>query len=104
MKLSPYHIILIFIASSLAACGNRQKTTETDHPLDSIEARNKAQRIGYIIQSKPEVDLSNYKKDREGFIHIFNGENFDGWRGYGKDIMPEAWTIEDDAIKINGSG
>jgi hypothetical protein len=27
-----------------------------------------------------------------------------GWRGYNRTDMPTAWTIEDGAIKINGSG
>jgi Domain of Unknown Function (DUF1080). len=103
MKLSLQHIVLLFMVAVLTACGNKQKT-KTEQPLDSIEARNKAQRIGYVILNKPEIDLSSFKKDRNGFIHIFNGENFDGWRGYGKDVMPDAWTIEDGAIKINGTG
>jgi hypothetical protein len=35
---------------------------------------------------------------------IFNGENFEGWRGYNRTDMPGKWTIEDGAIKINGGG
>lgn len=35
---------------------------------------------------------------------IFNGENFEGWRGYGREDMPSKWTIEDGCIKINGGG
>ena len=37
-------------------------------------------------------------------VAIFDGETFDGWRGYLTDHVPGAWTIEDGCIKINGSG
>ncbi|WP_286847383.1 3-keto-disaccharide hydrolase [Proteiniphilum sp. UBA5463] len=40
----------------------------------------------------------------EGWITLFNGTDFTGWRGYNRADMPSAWTIEDGAIKINGSG
>ncbi len=42
--------------------------------------------------------------EEEGWTTIFDGKTFDGWRGYNKDTVPAAWTIEDGAIKINGSG
>lgn len=40
----------------------------------------------------------------DGYIVLFDGETFEGWRGYNKDTIPGAWTIEDGCIKINGSG
>jgi len=42
--------------------------------------------------------------DDDGWIVLFNGKNFDGWRGYNMDRMPEAWIIENGAIRIQGSG
>lgn len=42
--------------------------------------------------------------DTTGWVSIFNGKDFTGWRGYDKTDVPKAWTIEDGAIKINGSG
>ena len=41
---------------------------------------------------------------KNGYITIFDGETFNGWRGYGKDRVPSKWTIEDGCIKFNGSG
>lgn len=41
---------------------------------------------------------------KEEWISLFDGKSFDGWRGYNRADMPKAWTIEDGAIKINGSG
>lgn len=42
--------------------------------------------------------------EEEGYTVLFDGKTFDGWRGYNRTDMPTAWTIEDGAIKINGSG
>ena len=40
----------------------------------------------------------------EGWTVIFDGKTLNGWRGYGKDKAPSRWTVEDGAIKFNGSG
>lgn len=40
----------------------------------------------------------------EGWIELFNGIDFTGWRGYNRADMPSAWIIEDGAIKFNASG
>lgn len=37
-------------------------------------------------------------------VELFNGENFEGWRGYNRADMPAKWTVEDGCIKINGGG
>lgn len=58
----------------------------------------------YTIVNAPEVDLANFEVDEEGYIKIFNGKDFTGWRGYGKDHVPTMWTVEDGCIKFNGKG
>lgn len=58
----------------------------------------------YAVMDKEQVDLSGFTTDKDGYIEIFNGKDFTGWRGYGKDVVPGKWTIEDGAIKFNGSG
>jgi hypothetical protein len=40
----------------------------------------------------------------DGWITVFDGKSFDGWRGYNKTDVPSRWVIEDGAIKLNGSG
>ena len=52
----------------------------------------------------PTVDITTFPKDKEGRYVIFDGKTFNGWRGYDRADVPGAWTIEDGAIKINGSG
>ncbi|SMO76688.1 protein of unknown function [Saccharicrinis carchari] len=76
---------------ALGACGtgsNKKNTSNSEAMLKS--------------ETKPNM-LSSEEVD-EGWILLFNGKNFDGWRGYGRKDVPAAWSIEDDAIKINGSG
>ena len=58
----------------------------------------------YVVLDNPQIDLSKFKKDDEGFILLFDGESMDGWRGYGRDDIPGRWIIDDGAIKFNGSG
>ena len=58
----------------------------------------------YTVVDAAQVDLSACPQDEEGYYVIFNGENLDGWRGYGKDYAPTKWTVEDGAIKFNGTG
>ena len=41
----------------------------------------------------------------EGWVLLFDGESFDGWRGYRKDAVPtEHWKIEDGSIHKIASG
>jgi hypothetical protein len=40
----------------------------------------------------------------EEWISLFDGKTLEGWRGYNRADVPAAWTVEDGAIKIQGSG
>ncbi len=40
------------------------------------------------------------KKDEEGFVSLFNGKDFTGWK---INENEKAWSIEDGAIKANGN-
>jgi len=55
-----------------------------------------------MVSSSSASAKESSKKD--GFVSIFDGKTFNGWRGYNRTDMPTAWTIEDGAMKINGSG
>ncbi len=39
----------------------------------------------------------------EGWTLLFDGQNLDGWRGYGADAFPSQWTIEDGALHYDSS-
>lgn len=47
---------------------------------------------------KPNTLSSSEKK--EGWVLLFNGKNFTGWRQYNGTEMPSNWVIEDEAMKV----
>ncbi|MDR0333141.1 MAG: DUF1080 domain-containing protein [Dysgonamonadaceae bacterium] len=58
----------------------------------------------YRILDNPQMDLSLLPVDDEGYIVLFDGLTFNGWRGYGRPDVPGKWTIEDGTMKFNGAG
>lgn len=80
--------ILIF-----SSCGKTNKTENETMSESNTEQTEEAA-----------VNTLSAKEKEEGWILLFDGKSFEGWRGYNKQNMPAAWSIEDDAIKINGSG
>ena len=55
-------------------------------------------------QAEETTDKNETEMTSDEWITLFDGTSFEGWRGYGRQDVPTAWTIEDGAIKINGSG
>ncbi len=72
----------------LASCGGGGTKTTTE-----------------TVQEPVKITLSGntFDQDADGWITIFDG-TFKGWRGYNKADVPGAWVIDDNAIKITGSG
>jgi len=83
-------LICAVVVLSMTACGAKSKNEVNKMPE-------------YRVIEKQVVDLSEFQVDEDGYIVIFDG-TFKGWRGYGKDHVPTKWTIDDGAIKFNGSG
>lgn len=91
------------IAGTLIACGGEKKTA--DNAAQSTEPKIEEKMApAYTVVENPVVDLSEFPKDKDGYITLFDGKSFKGWRGYGKDKVPSKWTIDNGAIKFNGSG
>lgn len=93
----------LIIAVSMVSCGggtSSDKATQTD----TIAQEETSKVPEYKVLDNTQIDLSKLPKDKDGFITIFDGKTFDGWRGYGKDKVPAKWTIEGGAIKFNGTG
>jgi hypothetical protein len=40
------------------------------------------------------------KEKKSGWVLLFNGKNFTGWRQYNGTEMPKNWIIEDNAMKV----
>jgi len=73
------------------------ETVETVVPATDISPE-------YTVLDKTQYSLSKFAMDKDGYYIIFDGNTFNGWRGYNRDDVPSRWVIDDGAIKLNGSG
>lgn len=87
-------------AMAMASCGNKNANANAE----ATETDSVAEQPAYTLLDKEQVDLSQFPQDAEGYYVIFNGKDFTGWRGYGKDTVPGRWTVDEGAIKFNGAG
>ena len=85
----------------MAACGGPGAKGKA--AADTAAAETKAV-PEYTVINNATIDLSGFPQDKDGYYVIFDGKTFNGWRGYGKDHVPSKWTIDNGAIKFNGSG
>lgn len=99
------YLISGLLILSVASCGGGKKTDDTKDGDTKAGTETTEKKVPeYTVLDNPQVDLSKYPVDKDGYITIFDGKSFDGWRGYGKDKVPARWTIEDGALKFNKSG
>ena len=100
MKKVFYPLACCMIAGVITSCGSSPKSNSAqEEPSADMVA------LAYSSTLKgAETDSLNLPVDEDGYITIFDGKTFNGWRGYGKDRVPSKWTIEDGCIKFNGSG
>lgn len=85
----------------VTACGGGKKTNEAPA---AEEPKAEAEVPEYKLLDLPTVDLASFPKDADGWITVFDGKTFNGWRGYNKTDVPKRWTIDGNAIKFNGTG
>ena len=93
----------LLISGALASCGGGTQKTENTAPAAETKTTENAM-PEYKVLDNPQVDLSEFKTDKDGYIVLFDGKEMKGWRGYGKDYIPGKWTVDNGAIKFNGSG
>lgn len=84
------------------SCGGGKKTEEA--ATDAAETKTEAAVPEYTLLDLPTVDLSKFPKDADGWITLFDGKTLNGWRGYDREDVPNAWEVNDKAIHIKGSG
>ncbi len=92
-------LCLVFVLSSCGGSSSKKPAEKTE-PVVEEKA---APAVPEIIE-RPQVDLSKFSKDKDGYISLFDGKGLVGWRGYNKETVPESWTVENGTIKIKGSG
>ena len=100
MKKVFYPLACCLAAGVLVSCGGQKKAGTAQEEQSANEVA-----LSYSKSLKAaETDSLQLPVDADGYITIFDGKTFNGWRGYGKDRVPSKWTIEDGCIKFNGSG
>jgi hypothetical protein len=105
------YVVSILLAGILFSCGGGPKKAPDTKGIDDKKEEVKTTVVPeangvpeYTIVERPQVDLSKFPKGEDGFITIFDGKTFDGWRGYDKDSIPTKWAINDGAITFSGAG
>ncbi|WP_029906789.1 DUF1080 domain-containing protein [Prevotella sp. 10(H)] len=104
MKKIVYSLGCVILAGAMVACGGGKKADGGE----ATKSEGKETETKLAINTKPLDETTTTEEtfavDADGYISIFDGKTFKGWRGYGKDKVPGKWTIEDGAIKFNGTG
>lgn len=103
MKKLAYLISSLLIVTAISSCGGGKKENKEGEAKAETETTEKKV-PEYTVIENAQVDLSKFPVDKDGYITIFDGKTFEGWRGYGKDHVPGRWTIDNGAIKFNKSG
>ena len=102
MKKVFYTLACVAFVSSLASCNGGKKTSDAAN-ADSTTAEAATMTpiaVSTTLQGE-QTDTLMLPTDKDGYISIFDGKTFNGWRGYGKDNVPSKWVIEDGCIKFN---
>jgi len=105
MKKIAFGLSCLLLSGAFFACGGGTKTSAGDTKTDADTTKTEVNKMPeYTVLDNPQVDLAKFKKDKDGYVMIFDGKTFEGWRGYGRDTVPGKWTIDNGAIKFNGTG
>ncbi len=48
------------------------------------------------LESQEQIDSD--RATEAGWVSLFDGKSFDGWRGYAQETMPSGWTIDEGAM------
>lgn len=106
MKRISYLLSIMLIGGLISVYGGNSKkqTDDTNPEAKSTTETTEATTPEYTVLELPQVDISTFEKDEDGYVVLFDGKSFTGWRGYGREDVPARWVIDDGAIKFNGSG
>jgi hypothetical protein len=82
-------LTLVLLFALFMSCGSKQETETTDQtPVESQAV------------DTSDLNILADEEKAEGWILLFDGKSFEGWRGLGREGIPEGhWIIEDGTIK-----
>ena len=98
MRKAIYPLACCLVAGTMISCQGTKKAVNDVEEVDMV-----ALACSPSLLAQP-TDTLEFPVDADGYITIFDGETFKGWRGYGKDHVPSRWVIDNGAIKFIGSG
>ncbi|HEY3390852.1 MAG TPA: DUF1080 domain-containing protein [Prolixibacteraceae bacterium] len=55
-------------------------------------------------KEKTALNTLSAAEKAQGWLLLFDGKTNEGWRGYNKTTFPAAWTVENGALRLKGSG
>lgn len=100
-------LILAAIAALATSCCCRKNCkccSCAENGQSAAATKTASSELEYNVVERPQTDISALPKDADGWITIFDGKSLDGWRGYGMDVPPQSWDVQDGAIHLVGSG
>jgi len=119
MKKISYFLSIIVATSMMFACTQKKAQTAATPTADTTavdpnlvaEGPNEQlitsvtdSTVKYVLIERPQVNLDDFAKGKDGFITLFDGKTLNGWRGYNKDTIPARWSIDNGTLKITGGG
>ena len=100
MKKVFYPLACCLAAGVLVSCSGQKKSGSAQEEQSANEVA-----LSYSKSLKAaEMDSLQLPVDADGYITIFDGKTFNGWRGYAKDRVHTKWTNEHGCINFNVSG
>jgi hypothetical protein len=87
----------------LISCGGGKKADTATCDAETT-TESSVETPAYKLLDLPVVKLAEFEKNADGWITLFDGKTFTGWRGYNREDVPKSWIIDDGAIHIKGSG
>lgn len=95
------HMVYVKLQTAfISANDNELWTTEAWYTMNQIPKNQPGTKTTAPILA-PVNTLSDAEK-AAGWMLLFNGKSFDGWKGYNKDKVSDIWRIEDEAMTIGG--
>lgn len=89
--------IVAFASTIMVGCDSGQQQTSTQENTTATTTTETD------TQNNQTNSLSQ-KEKAQGWELLFDGQNLSSWRGYKKESLPAAWTIDDNALHFSGEG
>lgn len=88
-------LVFAFTLFLVQACGTKTTETETTDEVTEEAAE---------VVEEPVMNGLTEQEKSDGWMMLFDGDTFDGWRGYRKDSVPSDWQLDDGKIYMAASG